>query len=119
MYNMMGALRGCHAVKFGSCNNLLSSVHTIFEVSMDAQLGDIDTSYNYKKQTGTWKNRLSSARVVNLWNELNKKTLDSRHCRHISGVQSVCGGCDGPGHPAGGHPAGGHPAGGHPARDFF
>jgi len=25
---MMGALRGCRAVKFDSCNNLLSSVHT-------------------------------------------------------------------------------------------
>jgi len=26
---MMGALRGCRAVKFNSCNNLLSSVHTV------------------------------------------------------------------------------------------
>src|SRR6218665_1030804 len=25
----MGALRGCRAVKFDSCNNLLSSVHTL------------------------------------------------------------------------------------------
>jgi len=26
-YNVIGALRGCRAVKFDSCNNLLSSVH--------------------------------------------------------------------------------------------
>jgi len=32
MYNMMGALRGCPAVKFDSCNNLLSSVHTILVI---------------------------------------------------------------------------------------
>ena len=29
MYNMMGDLHGCHTVKFDSCNNLLSSVHTV------------------------------------------------------------------------------------------
>ena len=28
MYNVMAALRGCLAVKFNSCNNLLSSVHS-------------------------------------------------------------------------------------------
>src|SRR6218665_1137320 len=28
MYNLMGILRGCHADKFDSCNNLLSSIHT-------------------------------------------------------------------------------------------
>src|SRR6218665_3813352 len=28
-YNVMGALRGCHAVKFDSCNNLLSFVHSV------------------------------------------------------------------------------------------
>jgi len=28
----MGALRGCFAVKFDSCNNLLSSVHTILVI---------------------------------------------------------------------------------------
>jgi len=32
MYNMMGALRGCRAVKFDSCNNKLSSVHTILVI---------------------------------------------------------------------------------------
>jgi len=29
MYDVMGAMRGCRAVKFYSCNNLLSSVHII------------------------------------------------------------------------------------------
>ena len=29
---MMGNVRGCHAVKFDSCNNLLSSVHTILVI---------------------------------------------------------------------------------------
>jgi len=29
MYNVIGALRGCRAVKLDSCNNLLSSIHTI------------------------------------------------------------------------------------------
>ena len=29
MYSVMGAVRDCRAVKFDSCDNLLSSVHTI------------------------------------------------------------------------------------------
>jgi len=29
MYNVMDALHGCHADKFDSCNNLLSSIHNI------------------------------------------------------------------------------------------
>jgi len=32
MYNVMGALRGCRVVNFDSCNNLLSSVHTILVI---------------------------------------------------------------------------------------
>ena len=32
IYNVMGALHGCHAVKFDSCNNLQSAVHTIFVI---------------------------------------------------------------------------------------
>ena len=32
MYNVIGALRGCHAVKFNSCNNLRSSIHTILVI---------------------------------------------------------------------------------------
>jgi len=32
MYNVMGAVRGCRAVKFDSCYNLLSSVHTILVI---------------------------------------------------------------------------------------
>ena len=29
IYDVMGALRGCLAVNFDSCNNLLASVHTL------------------------------------------------------------------------------------------
>jgi len=29
MYNVIGALRGCLVVKFDSCNNLSSSIHTV------------------------------------------------------------------------------------------
>src|SRR6218665_3519026 len=32
MYNVMGALCGCRAVKLDSCNNLLSSFHTILVI---------------------------------------------------------------------------------------
>jgi len=32
MYNVMDTLRGCRAVKFNSCNNLLSSVHTMLVI---------------------------------------------------------------------------------------
>jgi len=32
MYNVMSALCGCRAVKFDSCNNILSSVHTILVI---------------------------------------------------------------------------------------
>src|SRR6218665_2000272 len=34
MRNVMGALRGCGAVKFDFCNNLLSSVHTLPVISL-------------------------------------------------------------------------------------
>jgi len=34
MYNMMGALCGCFTVKFDSSNILLSSVHTIFVITL-------------------------------------------------------------------------------------
>src|SRR6218665_4204582 len=34
MYNVMGAMRSCREVKFDSCNNLLSSVHTILVIIM-------------------------------------------------------------------------------------
>src|SRR6218665_22706 len=32
MYDVMGALCGCRAIKFDFCNNLLSSVHTILVI---------------------------------------------------------------------------------------
>src|SRR6218665_3404549 len=32
MYNVIGAQRGCRAVKFDYCNNLISSVHTILVI---------------------------------------------------------------------------------------
>src|SRR6218665_1775067 len=38
MHNVMGALRGCRAVKFDSCNNLLSSVHIILEIILRSQI---------------------------------------------------------------------------------
>ena len=50
-----------------------SSVHKLFEISMETEIEDTDTSYI--KKTWTRKNRFFSARVVNLWNELEEKSV--------------------------------------------
>ena len=34
MYNVMGALHDCRTVKFDSCNNLISSAHTILVITL-------------------------------------------------------------------------------------
>ena len=42
---MMGALRGCRVVKFDSCNNLWSSIHTIFVILLYSVVWKIKQNY--------------------------------------------------------------------------
>src|SRR6218665_507802 len=39
-YNVMSVLRGCHAVKFDTCNNLLTSVRTILVIILQYIISD-------------------------------------------------------------------------------
>jgi len=50
------------------------SVHKFFKISMEHRARGHGYKL-YKKQTGTWRNSFFSARVVNLCNELDEKTV--------------------------------------------